>query len=122
MYEYRAEVTSVYDGDTITVTIDLGFDHIMRNMKLRLYGIDTPEIRGGNAKTRKAARDARDYLRALILGKEIVVRTIKDKKGKYGRYLAIIHQEDGACVNLLMAEAGHAEQYMGWDELEHYHF
>ena len=46
MYEYRAFVRKVYDGDTITVDIDLGFEVMLKNQKLRLYGINTPEVRG----------------------------------------------------------------------------
>lgn len=42
MYEYRAFVRKVYDGDTITVDIDLGFEVLLKNQKLRLYGINTP--------------------------------------------------------------------------------
>jgi micrococcal nuclease len=61
-------------------------------MKLRLYGIDTPELRGAE---RPEGLKARDYLRELILDKEIYLQSIKDKQGKYGRYLAIIHLEKG---------------------------
>lgn len=47
MYRYRAKVKSVYDGDTCTVDIDLGFHITLRDIKVRLYGVDTPELRGG---------------------------------------------------------------------------
>ena len=46
MYEYCAKVVSVYDGDTITVDIDLGFGIVLKKQKLRLLGINTPEVRG----------------------------------------------------------------------------
>ena len=46
MYEYRAKVRGVYDADTITVDIDLGFGIIYTGQKLRLLGIDAPEVRG----------------------------------------------------------------------------
>jgi micrococcal nuclease len=45
MYEYKALIISVYDGDTVTALVDLGF-FVKKEAKLRLYGIDTPEIRG----------------------------------------------------------------------------
>ena len=46
MYEYKGYVTKVYDGDTITVDIDLGFDILFKNQKIRLSRINTPEVRG----------------------------------------------------------------------------
>ena len=45
MYEYRAKVIKVIDGDTIDVDIDLGFGVILAKQRIRLYGIDTPESR-----------------------------------------------------------------------------
>ena len=85
-YHYNAHVDSVYDGDTITVTLDLGLK-IKIKEKLRLSRINTPEIRGDE---REDGLVARDRLRELILGKDIIVQTTKDKKGKYGRYIADI--------------------------------
>jgi len=117
MYEYEAVITDVYDGDTVTATVDLGFDHHMGNTKLRLLGIDTPELRGGTARNKKKAREARDYLRSLILGNKVLIRTVRDTKGKYGRYLAIIFLRSTGCnVNLRMVEGGFAKPY--GDEFE----
>lgn len=87
MYEYKAKVTNVYDGDTITIDIDLGMHAWMKDEKIRLYGINTPEIRGSE---REQGLKSRDYLRDLILDKEIILQTIKDKKEKHGRYLGVI--------------------------------
>ena len=87
MYEYRALVRKVYDGDTITVDIDLGFDMILRNQKIRLLGIDTPEVRGVE---REQGLISRDALRTKIGSKWIVIKTQLDKKGKYGRWLGTI--------------------------------
>jgi micrococcal nuclease len=83
-YKYKAFVTGVYDGDTITVDIDLGMNMWKKNVKLRLARIDTPEMRGVE---KIAGKQVRDYVRVLILGQEVVIETIKDKTGKYGRYL-----------------------------------
>ena len=90
VYVYWAKVTSVYDGDTITADVSLGFGIEFKKQKFRLYGIDTPELRGGTAETKAAAKESRDRLRELVLDKWIKVETIKDKKGKYGRYIAIL--------------------------------
>lgn len=121
MFEYRATVTGVYDGDTITVDIDLGFSVTLHKYKIRLLGVDAPELRGGTEASRKRGRASRDFLRGLVLGKEIILTTVKDKKGKYGRYLgqAII---GGQCVNLNLLEQKHAKKYIGYELLEHPRF
>jgi micrococcal nuclease len=109
LYRYKAVVRSVYDGDTCTVDIDLGLKTWIHGEKLRLYRIDAPEVRGA---AREAGLRARDFLRSQIDDKEIYIQTIKDRKGKYGRYLAEIWLEDenGGAVNVndLMVAQGHA--------------
>ena len=105
LYHYRAIVRSVYDGDTCTVDIDLGLGTWIHGEKLRLHRINAPELRGAE---REAGLRSRDFLRSKIDGKAIFIRTIKDKKGKYGRYIADIWFEDnGDRINindLLVAE------------------
>lgn len=86
MYTYNAKVTSVYDGDTITLEVDLGFSFKFTN-SYRLLRINCPELRG---ETRVAGLQSRDRLRELVLGKNVIVRTKKDSTEKYGRYLADI--------------------------------
>ena len=77
-------------------------------MKLRLYGIDTPELRGPE---REQGIIVRDILREMILNKEVTIRSYKDKQGKYGRYLANIITEDGLEVNQWLVDNGHAKEY-----------
>ena len=91
MYEYKAFVTKVYDGDTITVDIDLGFGVFLRAQKIRLAGIDAPEIRGTE---RNLGIITRDRLREMILNKEVTLKTYKDRKGKYGRWIADVYCDD----------------------------
>tara|TARA_R110000803_G_scaffold32357_1_gene71367 strand:+ start:2473 stop:2892 length:420 start_codon:yes stop_codon:yes gene_type:complete len=87
-YVYTAEVLSVYDADTITIEIDLGF-HVKAKQKVRLFGIDAWEVRGAE---RPQGLIARDWMREQIpAGSKIMIKTIKDKTGKYGRYLAIVY-------------------------------
>ncbi|MBT0607544.1 thermonuclease family protein [Aequorivita echinoideorum] len=107
MYQYKAKVIDVYDGDTITAMVDLGFFHFQQ-MKFRLYGIDTPEIRG---EEREQGLIVRDILREMILDKEVIINSYKDKQEKYGRYLANI-VIDGLDVNLWLVENGHAREYL----------
>jgi micrococcal nuclease len=116
MYEYRAKVVKVYDGDTITVDIDLGFNITMSGVKIRLLGIDTPEIRGGTETSRFEARSARNFVRERILGEYVVLRTIRDATGKFGRYLGIVEMDNGIVLNKLLVEQGLAEPYLGYDE------
>ena len=86
MYTYRAKVISVYDGDTVTLEVDLGFNVKIKE-KFRLLGINAPEVRG---KEKVEGKKSRDYLRAFLKGREVHVATMKDRKGKYGRYLATL--------------------------------
>ena len=88
MFEYKAIVKKVYDGDTITVDIDLGFNIWQKNQKIRLADINAPEIRG---EEREQGLISRDKLREwLPLGKIIRLVTLKDRKGKYGRYIGYV--------------------------------
>ena len=107
MYEYRAFVRKVYDGDTITVDIDLGFDVVLKAQKIRLVRINAPEVRG---KERPDGLKSRDALRAKIGNRWIKIKTQKDKKGKYGRWLGEIWLED-LCVNDWLISEGLAVLY-----------
>ncbi|NOZ03215.1 MAG: nuclease [FCB group bacterium] len=109
LYHYRAVVVSVYDGDTCRVDLDLGFGIWKKNEKIRLARINAPEIRGGD---RERGLAARDYLRSLVLDKEIILETIKDRKGKYGRYLGELWMKEADTlvnVNDALVKAGLAE-------------
>lgn len=105
MYRYKAVVRSVYDADTIRCDIDLGCKVWLHNEPLRLYGIDAPELRGFE---REDGLMARDWLRKrLPEGAEIIIDTKKDSKGKYGRWLAVVHL-DGENLNEKLVKSGHA--------------
>ena len=93
MYEYLATVNRVIDGDTIEVSVDLGFSLVWRT-PVRLYGINAPETNSKSAVERAAAMVAKTYLQAHIDSKEVRVKTVKPKD-KYGRYLAEVWRTDG---------------------------
>jgi micrococcal nuclease len=105
LYHYKANVAKVYDGDTITANIDLGLNVWVNNEKIRLARIDAPELRG---KSRSKGLKSRDFLREILMNKIVLIQTIKDRKEKYGRYLAEVWLETSAGkfvnVNDLMAE------------------
>lgn len=109
LYYYQAIVRAVYDGDTITVDIDLGMHHWVHGEKIRLLRINAPELRGA---THTEGEAARDFLRSLVDGKEVVIETYKDDKEKYGRYLAEVwvQEKSGKYTNVndRMVKEGHA--------------
>jgi len=107
MYEYKAYVTKVYDGDTITVDIDLGLGVWLRGQTIRLAAVDAPEIRG---EEREAGLVSRDWLRSEILDRFVTIKTYKDKKGKYGRWIADVYL-DGAFINETLVLEGLAKIY-----------
>jgi micrococcal nuclease len=107
MFEYNAIITSVYDGDTVRADIDLGFGIWIRNQPLRIHGIDAPEM--GTPE----GLEARDFARGQLQGKTVKVKTLKDAKEKYGRYLAIIELPAGEDFASLMIAANHAKPYFG---------
>jgi micrococcal nuclease len=109
MYEYKGYVRKVYDGDTITVDIDLGFGVSLKKQKLRLLRLNAPEVRG---EQRPQGLKSRDALRALIGNKWVIIKTTKDKKGKYGRWLADVYINENDTqinVNSWLITEGYAE-------------
>lgn len=107
LYTYRAHVVSVYDGDTVTVDIDLGFSVSLKQQSVRLARINAPEVRGSSA---EAGIKSRDALRDKVLGKTVLLRTIRDSREKYGRWLGEIWI-DNVCVNDWLLESGLAAHY-----------
>jgi len=108
-YTYDVKVVSVYDGDTITVNVDLGFKIWANKIKVRLWGINTPEIRGGTAETKARGKMVTEYVRDLILDKEVVMKSLG--QGKYGRWLALIYI-DGVELNQHLVDKGYAVEYL----------
>lgn len=99
LYTYKAKVLSIYDGDSIRVDIDLGFKIGMHNQRVRLLGIDAPELRGDE---REQGLITRDYLRDILQDKEVIIKTFKDKYGKYGRWLVTVFLPDESQENGLL--------------------
>lgn len=111
MYEYRAKVLKVIDGDTIDVIIDLGFA-VKFVSRLRLYGINSSEIRTKDKIEKAKGLAAKARLKVLIEGKDVTVNTFKDKAEKFGRMLANI-TIDGRVINDQLISEGHAVSYFG---------
>lgn len=98
MYEYKAQVLKIVDGDTIEVLVDCGF-RITYKTRVRFLKIDTPETY--KPKTdfeREAGLKIKEWVKRQLEGKEIVLRTQLDEVDKYGRILGLVYL-DGKCLN-----------------------
>ena len=121
-YTYRAHFVSAYDGDTVTLNIDLGFNIVRHNERIRLFGIDTPEIRGPE---RKEGVMVRDFVSDVLnVAESLFITTQKDRSGKYGRMLGVLwpqmpkwhhlHKEfDGRSLNQILLDVDMAKPYFG---------
>ena len=114
MYEYKATIRRVVDGDTVDVTLDLGFN-IMYNIRIRLLGIDTPESRTRDLEEKKRGLAAKDRVKELCpVGSSVILKTTKDGRGKFGRILGEIFVSGVVqSINQLLVEEGHAVEYDG---------
>ena len=114
MWQYKAQVLRIVDGDTIDVMADLGF-RSYRKLRLRLLGIDTPEVYGvkHDSPEYEAGLKASSELGTLIApGDEVVIETSKGT-GKYGRWLAVVTRAfpggETMNINEAMAELGYGD-------------
>ena len=119
-YNFRVvKINRVVDGDTIDVTIDLGFD-LYKKERVRVAGVDTPEKRTRNLEEKALGVDATGWLKAkleeTIKGdEELTVRTeLKGGVGKYGRLLGWLYVGDSdLSLNEQMITEGYAHAYDG---------
>lgn len=108
MYEYKAKVIRVVDGDTIEVELDLGF-HTFRKEHIRLLRVNTPEVWG-------VKKESPEYVRGTkasaftkywcdFADSKVTIQTIKDRKGARGRYLAEVWSAGGNNVGENLQDA-----------------
>ena len=116
LHTYTGVVERVVDGDTLWVKVDCGFETYTRQ-KLRLRGLDTPELPGA------AGQRARDFVQAAVGETEFVVVSTT-KPDKYDRYLADVFYlvgadepervlKAGTCLNTVLLERGFAKAFVG---------
>jgi len=120
LYEYRVANIRVVDGDTVDVDIDLGFGVWMKKQRIRLYGIDTPESRTKDKVEKAFGLAAKKRLEEILsMSDDIVLRSVKDIRGKFGRILGdfVVYDLAGTSGDLLCAE-GHAVRYLGQSKEE----
>ena len=109
-YNYDISIDKVIDGDTVDVTIDLGFGVSMKH-RVRLYGINTAEIRSTVLEERAIALQAKDQVtRFSKLGEKFTMQSFKPDK--YGRYLGKIYFGD-RCINDELISLNLAKPYFG---------
>lgn len=130
MYQYHAVIAKVVDGDTFEIDIDLGLSIWVRNEKIRLYGVNTPEVYGVKKGSPEwiEGKKASDFVKEILKKNDpVVVETMKDQKGKYGRYLAVLYANidpeiivglgqirqigDYYCINDILVKKGLAKEY-----------
>ena len=114
MYTYFVKsVDRVVDGDTIDISIDLGFD-LTKKERVRLAGIATPETRTKNPKEKEMGYQATEFLEMhLMEATKLTVKTEKD--GKFGRMLGWLYksEKDVTSINEIMIDEGYAWAYDG---------
>jgi len=121
MYEYKASLVKVVDGDTVDVDIDLGFGIWLKNERVRVMGIDTPESRTSDKVEKVFGLAAKNRLKEL-LEKECILKTFaardgEDMKGKFGRILGDFIVGDTTAATILIDEH-HAVKYFGQNKAD----
>jgi len=113
MYEYKARLIRVIDGDTIDADIDLGFG-VWVHQRIKLYGINTPDSKSKDPEIREKGIASRNKLIEL-LPREFVIQTILNKRGKFGRVLGKVYvqvdEHHKQNINDTMVEEGVATHY-----------
>jgi len=128
MYQYRATLLDVVDGDTVDVDIDLGFGIWMKDERVRIMGIDTPESRTRDLEEKKFGLAAKKRITELLGEGTVVLKTQvgrggEDMKGKFGRILGDfeVYYAPEDCqmkVSEIMCLEGHAVAYFGGSKEE----
>ena len=124
MYEYKCKILKVIDGDTVDIDIDLGFDVVLTNQRVRMFGIDTPESRTRDKEEKKFGLLSKKYvLDRLPKGSYQTLKTEIDRdgddaRGKFGRILGSFIVYDSvddrqSSINEMMIRDGYAVAYHG---------
>tara|TARA_R100001480_G_C4716824_1_gene179445 strand:- start:412 stop:792 length:381 start_codon:yes stop_codon:yes gene_type:complete len=109
-FVYNAILERVVDGDTIDVTLDLGFNVFLKKQRCRLAGIDTPESRTRDLAEKKLGLQAKARLTELC-GEKLKIKSLG--RGKFGRILAIPYTNDNEDICQILIQENHAVEYWG---------
>ena len=120
MYEYKVNILKVVDGDTVDVDIDLGFGCWLRNERVRIVGIDTPESRTSDRIEKVFGEAAKQRLTSLLSSEATLISQIskmgENMKGKFGRILGDFKTSNDQVISTTLMEEGHAVAYNGGDK------
>jgi len=120
--EYDVHIVKIVDGDTVDVDIDLGFNIQLKDERVRIMGIDTPESRTRDKVEKLFGIAAKNRLYSLLEKDAKLITTEnkdgEDMKGKFGRILGDFRAADGRMVTDIMIEEGHAVAYFGGSKEE----
>ena len=117
MYEYKCKIVKVVDGDTVDIDLDLGFGVWLRDERVRIMGIDTPESRTSDKIEKVFGLLAKDRLNSLLGGEAILLSQVtkggENMKGKFGRILGNFKTMNGDNISDILMNEGHAVAYNG---------
>ena len=120
MYEYKVNILKVVDGDTVDVDIDLGFGCWLRNERVRIVGIDTPESRTSDRIEKVFGEAAKQRVTSLLSSEATLISQIskmgENMKGKFGRILGDFITINDQVISTTLMEEGHAVAYNGGDK------
>tara|TARA_Y100001963_G_C6787699_1_gene453807 strand:- start:3691 stop:4131 length:441 start_codon:yes stop_codon:yes gene_type:complete len=124
MHEYKCKILRVVDGDTVDIDIDLGFGVWLHKERVRLHGIDTPESRTRDDVEKIYGNAAKEFVKSFLpIGSSQILKTEKDKTGKFGRilgkFLVYDSKEDKqTTLGEIMIRENHAVAYHGQSKEE----
>ena len=123
MYTYEMTLRRIKDGDSLVGDIDLGIDTWKHHQDIRLFAIDTPEIRlvKGDKDLKRYGLTVKKYLEDnLVIGNVYTIKTYKDTRGKFGRILAKIYHKglSRRCLNEELVIQNMAVPYGGESRAE----
>ena len=116
MYQYKCKINKVLDGDTVDIDLDLGFNIVLANQRVRMAGVDTPESRTTNKEEKpRGLLSKKKLAEKLPVGSWQIIETQRSDNNddKFGRILGVFILEDGTKVNDWLIANNYAVPYKG---------
>jgi micrococcal nuclease len=116
MYQYKCKINKVLDGDTVDIDLDLGFNIILANQRVRMAGVDTPESRTANKEEKpRGLLSKKKLAEKMPVGSWQIIETQRSDNNddKFGRILGVFILEDGTKVNDWLIQNNYAVPYKG---------